>query len=244
MEMEADRMINLDLRPEDILTERDVIIEERNQRVENSAGALFREQRSAAMYLNHPYGTPIIGWKHEMEALDLDDALDFYKRFYAPNNAILVVAGDVEPERVLAKAEATYGKLKANPNLSKRVRPSEPKHLSPRRLTFRDERVAQPYVIRTYLAPERNAGNQREAAALTLLAEVLGGGQTSVFSKKLQFESQQAVYTSAFYSGTSFDATEFGMVIVPSQGISLEDAEAALDQTILDFIEQGSMRHN
>lgn len=183
MEMEADRMINLDLRPEDILTERSVIIEERNQRVENSAGALFREQRSAAMYLNHPYGTPIIGWKHEMEALDLDDALDFYKRFYAPNNAILVVAGDVEPERVLAKAEATYGKLKANPNLSKRVRPSEPKHLSPRRLTFRDERVAQPYVIRTYLAPERNAGNQREAAALTLLAEVLGGGQTSVFSK-------------------------------------------------------------
>ena len=239
MEMEADRMINLDLRPEDILTERDVIIEERNQRVENSAGALFREQRSAAMYLNHPYGTPIIGWKHEMEALDLDDALDYYKRFYAPNNAILVVAGDVEPELVLAKAEATYGKLKANPNLSKRVRPSEPKHLSPRWLTFRDERVAQPYVIRTYLAPERNAGNQREAAALTLLAEVLGGGQTSVFSKKLQFESQQAVYTSAFYSGTSFDATEFGMVIVPSQGISLEDAEAALDQTILDFIEQG-----
>ena len=104
MKMEADRMVNLRLSEADILTEREVIIEERNMRVENSPGALFREQKNAALYLNHPYGTPVIGWRHEMEQLDLDDALAYYRQFYAPNNAILVVAGDVTPEQVEAVA--------------------------------------------------------------------------------------------------------------------------------------------
>lgn len=92
MEMEADRMKNIQLDREDILTERDVIIEERNQRVENDPGSLFREQRMAAQYLNHPYGTPIIGWRHEMVNLDLDDALAYYEQFYSPNNAVLVLS--------------------------------------------------------------------------------------------------------------------------------------------------------
>lgn len=239
MEMEADRMKNIQLDREDILTERDVIIEERNQRVENDPGSLFREQRMAAQYLNHPYGTPIIGWRHEMVNLDLDDALAYYEQFYSPNNAVLVVAGDVEPDEVLALAQQHYGPIPRNEALPERVRRSEPPQMAERRISFSDPRVAQPYVMRTYLAPERDPGDQRKAAALTLLAEVLGGSQTAVMPQKLQFEEKRAVYAGAFYSGLSLDDTTFGVVNVPAEGVSLEDAEADMDRVIAEFIETG-----
>jgi zinc protease len=239
MQMESDRMVNLRLTEEDILTEREVIIEERNQRTENNAGALFREQRSAAQFLNHRYGVPIIGWRHEMETLNMEDALSFYEEFYAPNNAILVVSGDVEPDEVRVLAEKYYGVLPANPDLKPRSRPQEPPQTSARRMVFHDARVAQEYVTRTYLAPERDAGDQREAAALTLLASILGDGPTAVLPRELQFGTQQAVYTSAFYGGMSLDDTTFGLVIVPSQGISLQEAEDAMDATVAQFIKDG-----
>ena len=240
MEMEADRMVNLQLREEDIRTERQVILEERNQRVENEPGALFNEQLSAALYLNHPYGVPIIGWKHEMEALDREAALAFYETNYAPNNAILVVAGDVDPAEVRKLAEEHYGPLEPNPEVgAPRERPQEPPQLAERRLTYSDPRVAQPYLIRSYLAPERDPGDQERAAALTILAEVLGGGQTSVLNRELQFEMQAAVYTSAFYDGTQYDDTSFGLVVVPAEGVSLDSAEAELDRVLAEFMEEG-----
>ncbi len=240
MRMESSRMDGLRLVPEDIATERDVVIEERNQRTENDPGALFGEQRRAAQYLNHPYGTPIIGWKHEAEALTLEDAQAFYDRHYGPNNAILVVAGDVDPDKVRALAETYYGAVPANPNVVPRKRVTEPPHLAERRLTYADARVGQPYVIRTHLAPERDAGAQDEAAALTLLAELLGGsGTTSYLAEKLQFDTQTAIHTSAFYSGQALDDASFGLVIVPAEGVSLEEAEAALDGAVVAFMEDG-----
>jgi zinc protease len=239
MSMESDRMINLDLDPDDIYTERDVIIEERNQRTETNPNALFREQFNAALYQNHRYGVPVIGWRHEMSALELDDALDYYRQFYAPNNAILIVAGDVDPQQVFVLAQTYYGPIPANPNLGERTRPQEPPHSAARRLQFYDERVAQPYVVRSYLAPERDSGDQDRAAALTLLADVLGGSQTSVLVQKLQFDDPQAVYVSASYSGVSLDRTTFDLVIVPAEGVSLQQAEAALDAAVADFIETG-----
>ena len=239
MQMEADRMVNLRLDDEEIATEREVILEERNQRVENSPAALFREQKNAVQYYNHRYGIPIIGWRHEMVGLDRDDALAFYKRFYAPNNAILIVAGAVTPEEVRALAEEHYGPIPANPDLPARIRPSEPPQIAERRLIYRDARVAQPYVSRSYLAPERDSGAQDTAAALTILAEVLGSGTTSVLSEALQFDSQIATYTGAFYSGTSLDKTTFDLIVVPSEGVSLEEAEAEMDRVLQDFLKAG-----
>jgi len=236
MRMESDRMVNIRLSDEDILTEREVIIEERNQRTENNPGALFREQKNAAQYLNHRYGIPVIGWRHEMVTLDLDAALEYYERFYAPNNAILVVAGDVTPESVKALAEQYYGVLEPNPELTERARPIEPPQTAERRVIFRDARVAQPYVSRSYLAPERDAGAQREAAALTLLAELLGGGTTSYLTERLQFDTQKAVYTGAFYDGESFDDTSFTVIVVPADGVSLPEAEAAMDEAMQSFL--------
>ena len=241
MDMEASRMDGLDLVPEDIGTERDVVIEERNQRIENDPSALFNEQMRAAQYLNHSYGTPIIGWMHEAHALTLEDAVEFYKAHYGPNNAILVVAGDVDPENVLELAKEHYGVIPANENIAvPRMREEEPPQLAERRLVYSDPRIGNDYVSRSYLAPERDAGAQEEAAALFMLAEVLGGSPTtSVLAQKLQFDEQTSVYATAYYRSQSLDDTTFGLVNVPSEGVSLDEAEQALDQAIAEFMEEG-----
>ncbi|MBZ0128249.1 MAG: insulinase family protein [Rhodobacteraceae bacterium] len=240
MELESDRMRNLVISDEDVATERDVVLEERNTRTENNPGALFSEQRMAALYLNHPYGIPIIGWKHEVSALTRDDALAFYQKYYAPNNAILIVAGDVDPEYVQALAEHYYGQLEPSRGLEPRQRPGEPPQIAERRLLYADTRVSQPYVIRTYLAPERNPGDQKPAAALTLLAELLGGsGLSSVMGQKLQLDDKIAINVAAFYDGLSLDRSGFGLVVVPAEGISLQQAEAAMDKVLAEFLDSG-----
>ena len=241
MTMEADRMRNLVLPEADVLTERAVIIEERKSRTDSSPGALLSEQMRAAQFMNHPYGIPIIGWRHEMLDLSRQDALDFYALYYAPNNAVLVVAGDVTPDAVRTLAEAHYGPLAPSEGIKSRVRPSEPPQLAERRMTLRDVRVSEPYLIRSYLAPERDTGDQKSAAALTILAELLGGsGITSLFAQGLQFGPDPvAIYTSAFYDGMALDDTTFSVVAVPAPGVALEDAEAGLDRIMATFLETG-----
>lgn len=241
MKLEADRMRDLRLTEDVIVTERNVVIEERRQRTDSSPDALMGEQMSAAQYLNHPYGIPIIGWQHELEKLSLQDALDHYGRFYAPNNAILVVAGDVTPDAVREMAQTHYGPLKPSDAIVPRLRPQEPPQLSERRMTMTDARVSEPYVSRSYLAAERNSGDQRKAAALTILAELLGGsGQTSLLAEALQFGPDPvAIYASAYYDGTSVDKGTFNLVVAPAPDVSLSDAEAAMDKVLADFLEQG-----
>ena len=240
MEMEADRMRNLRLTEEDVTTERQVILEERAQRTDSDPGTLLMEQMRAAQYLNSPYGVPVIGWRHEMADLSREDALSYYKRFYAPNNATLVIAGDVTPDKVKVLAEEYYGPLEPSDGIVPRERAQEPPQLAERRLVLEDERVSEPYVFRTYLAPERDPGNQKEAAALTVLAELLGGnGQTSVLARALQFDRKVAVYTSAYYDGTSIDDATFGLMVMPAPDVSLADAEAELDKVLDDFLKNG-----
>jgi zinc protease len=240
MQYEADRMNNLVLTEEDIVSELGVILEERNQRTENSPNALAREQMRASQFLNHRYGVPIIGWKHEMETLDMDDALSFYDLYYSPNNAILVVAGDVQPDEVLALAQEHYGPIPMEPDLPERFRTQEPPQTAERRLIFEDPRVAQPYITRSYLAPERDAGAQEDAAALTYLADLLGGSPfASALGIALQFETSIAVYAGAYYDGLNLDDGTFGFTVVPSDGVSLQEAEDAMDAAIVDFLAAG-----
>jgi zinc protease len=240
MEMEADRMRDLRFADEEVVTERSVIIEERAERVDSSAGGLFNEQMRATFFHNHPYGIPIIGWRHEMEQLDREALVAFYDAHYWPNNAVLIVAGDVTPDEVRGLAETHYGPIPSNPDITVRTRPQEPPQIADRRLIYEDERVANPYVARAYYAPAREPGDQRQAAALTLLAEILGGsGQTSIFARQLQVEEERALFSAAFYDSTSYDASSFNIVNVPVPGISLEEAEADLDRTIAQFLEDG-----
>lgn len=237
MQMEANRMTNLALTPEDISTERRVVLEERAQVTDSNPGALAREQLMAAQYQNHRYGVPIIGWQHEVAQLDMPELTAFYERHYAPNNAVLVVAGDVDPQDVLALAREHYGPIPANADLPARARPTEPPQRAERRITYVDPRVSQPYLVRSYLAPQRQSGAQDDAAALVYLAELLGGSPfTSELGRALQFDTQTAIYTNASYGGMSLDATTFSFVVLPSEAVSLSDAEAAMDDVITAFM--------
>jgi zinc protease len=240
MGMEADRMVNLAPGEAGVRSERDVVLEERRQVVENDPGALFGEQRRATLYLNHPYARPVIGWEHAIRQFDRKAAMEFYRTHYAPNNAILVVAGDVTPGEVRRLAEKHFGPIPAAPEIGPRSRPQEPPHRAARHLEYQDARVRQPYLVRTYLAPPRRAGAQGEAAALQVLAELLGGSAvTSVMARALQFEQDVAIDTGAFYSGTGLDDQSFGLYITPRPGVALADAEARLDALLADFIAQG-----
>jgi zinc protease len=238
MQMEADRMTDLTLSEEEWRPERDVILNERGQVVESQPGRVFNEAMLAALYKAHPYGTPIIGWRHEMETLNGDDAKAFYRQHYAPNNAILIVAGDVDFEHAMELARTHYGPIPANPNVVPRQRPMEPPHVAERRLTMEDARVGTPYVSRMYLAPTRHDTDQ--AAALQMLAALLGGSPTtSVLERKLNFEQGVALSAWANYSGMSRDYGMFSLGIAPVDGVSLEEGEVALDAAIADFIREG-----
>lgn len=240
MQMEADRMINLRLDQSDWLPERDVILRERGQTLESSPDRVFGEQMRAALFQNHPYGRPIIGWRHEIAALTGDIATDFYRVHYAPNNATLVVAGDVNTDEVLDLARQYYGPIPAVADIPDRARPTEPPQLAERRLIMRDERVGQPYMNRLYLAPTRRTGDQREAASFQMLAALLGGSaQTSVLERRLTYDEGVSLVTWAGYSGTGLDNGTFSLGIMPAQGVSLQQAEDALDRVLAEFIETG-----
>lgn len=239
MTLEADRMENLVLRQEDILAERDVVNEERNQRTENNPGSLLREALNAALYQNHRYGIPIIGWQHEVNALTRDDAIAFYDKFYTPNNAILVVAGDVEPEAVKALAEKTYGKVKRRAEPGVRDRPKEPTPRAARRVEMEDARVRTPSFQRQYLVPSYNNDEDGEAEAFDVLSEIIGGGSTGRMYKALVVNDKIASNAGAWYQGGALDSTEFGFWGSPRAGKTLEEVEAATDKVIEKLIADG-----
>ncbi|MEM9764032.1 MAG: pitrilysin family protein [Pseudomonadota bacterium] len=238
MGMEADRMKNLRINDDLVATERDVVIEERNSRTDNDPSSLFGEQLRAALYLNHPYGIPIIGWRHEIETLNLEDALAFYERHYAPDNAVLVVAGDVTPEEVRALAEEHYGPLEPS-GRPPEARPSEPPQLAPRRLAMSDPRVRQPYVIRYYKVPAYGEGFEADAAALSVLSDVLADGKSSRFTQALEFGDGPAVGSSAWYIPTAKDTSSFGVYAAAKPGRTLDEVEAALDAELERIAAEG-----
>jgi zinc protease len=232
MGFEADRMANLRLSDEVVAPERDVVLEERRMRVETDPAAQLSEAMAAALFVHHPYGIPIIGWMHEIETLDRTHALDYYGRFYTPENAILVVAGDVAPEEVLRHADATYGRVAPRGARPVRVRPREPEPRAMRRVAVADPRVEQPTLQRLYLAPSVITGTGRESVALEVLAELIGGGPTSYLYRTLVLDKAVAVNAGAWYMASAIDDTRFALYLVPAHGVSLEAAEEALDAAI------------
>ena len=238
MKMEADRMVDVVITAAHVETEREVIIEERNSRTDNSPDALFSEQMRAALYLNHTYGVPIIGWRHEIDELDLDDVQEFYARYYAPDNAILIVAGDVTPESVRELAETYYGPLKPSGNPAD-ARPQEPPQLAPRRIDMEDPRVRQDYFMRSYLVPAYDPEDPKASAALMLFSSILGDGIASRLSQNLQIDQKIAIGTGAWYSPRARDITSMSLYGVPAPGHTLAEIEAALDAQIAELTETG-----
>lgn len=239
MEMEADRMANLTLADKEVLTERDVILEERRSRIENNPAAILDEQMDAALYLHHPYGVPVIGWEHEMAQLSRQHAIDFYERYYAPNNAILVVAGDVTPEEVKKNAIDTFGKLKANPAAPRAARPADPPQRVARRVTLEDPRAGKPSIHRDYLVPSYATAAPSEAEALDLLAKIAFDGPTSRLYRQLVVQDKLASSAGGSYMGSGLDSGKLSLYVVASDGTDLGKLEAALDGVVADVAANG-----
>jgi zinc protease len=238
MALEADRMTGLVLSDEVAKPELNVVLEELNMRVANNPGAQLGEQMDASLYLNHPYHRPVIGWRHEVEKLNYNDALAFYRRFYSPNNAIVVVAGDVTADEVKADAEATYGKVVDVANIGPRLRPTEPVQDAPRRVTLADPRVEQPSVSRYYLAPSSTTAKAGESEALEVLANVLSGSDGRLY-RTLVLDKGVALNAGAFYTDTALDYGKFGVFASPKPGVKLHDLETALDAALADVVAHG-----
>ena len=239
MDFEADRMTGLQLTDAVVLPERNVILEEQNQRVANNPRARLGEQIDAALFLNHPYGKPVIGWRHEMEQLSRDDAIGFYRRFYGPNDAVVVIAGDVDPGEAHKLAEETYGKVKRRIAILPRTRPQEPPPAAVRSLTLADARVEQPMIQRAYLVPSFATGKPGQSEALEVLAHILGSGSNSRLYRALVVDKQVAVMAAASYDSSALDMAKFGLYGAPRQGITLPQLEAEADAVIGQVIDQG-----
>lgn len=239
MRMEADRMVNLKLAENEVLTERDVILEERRSRVENNPSAVLDEQMNAVLYYSHPYRLPVIGWEHEIAKLSRENALAFYKHHYAPNNALLVVSGDVTPEEVRRLAEETFGKLPANPAITQRVRPQDPEPRAPRRVEYKDPRAGKPTVQRYYIAPSYRTAEPGEAEALDLLMKIVARGSTSRLYKALVVEQRIASSAGGYYGGSGMDSGKIAVYGVPTDGNTLDGVEAAIDKVLAEVREAG-----
>ena len=239
MALEADRITGLVLTDDVVRPELNVVLEEQNMRVANNPAARLGEQMDRALYLNHPYGRPVIGWRPEIEQLNREDALAFYRRFYSPNNAVVVVAGDITAEEVKADAEATYGKIADRAETNPRHRPMEPLQEAPRTVTLADMRVEQPSVSRDYLVPSENSAKPGESEALEVLAHVLGSGENCRLYRGLVVEQGLALNASASYAGTAVDYSKFAIFGAPKPGVSLPQLEAAIDGILAEVVAHG-----
>ncbi len=238
MEMEADRMANLRLEDAVVLPERGVILEERNSRTDNNPAALFSEQMEAAQFLSHPYGRPVIGWRHEIEKLTTEDALDHYRRHYGPDNAFLIVAGDITAATLRPLAEKYYGPLEPR-GIPQRVRPQEPPQLAARRLEMTDDHVAEASWQRSYLAPSYSRRGDGDPDALEVLSQILGGGATSRLYRALIIEKAIAASAASSYQGTSLDNGQFYVHATPRIGQPVTALETAVDQVLAQVLKEG-----
>lgn len=239
MKLEADRMENLVLTEDVVAPERDVVLEERRMRVDSEPGSRLREALNAITFVNHPYGSPVIGWESEIEALNKDAALAFYDRFYTPNNAVLVVAGDVDVDDVRRIATETYGMVprRAEPGL--RARPAEPPLSGERRIAVSDPRVRQESLSQTWIVPSQSTGTGQTPEALDVLAYILGEGPSSRLHKSLVLEKEAALGAGAYYQGNALDDGRFGVYASPRPGHTLEDMERLISEEIETLLKTG-----
>jgi zinc protease len=239
MDIEADRMRNLVLSPDVIAGERAVVLDERRQRIEAQPSSILAEEINATLFQNHPYRIPVIGWNHEIADLSREDALAFYDRYYAPNNALVVVTGDVDPEAVLALAEDTYGLVARGPDLPERQRPQEPPQDTSRTVTLADPRVSLPSFSRSWVVPSYRIAPDGEAEALDVLSAILSDGIRSRLYQKLVVETGMAASAGASYGGSSYDDGTFSLYGTPRPGTTLEALEQAIYAEIDTIIADG-----
>lgn len=200
-------------------------------RVDNQPNALLGEQMRAALFLNHPYHYPIIGWRHEMATLSKEQVFAMYRRYYRPNNAVLVLSGDITKDEAQALVQKYYGGLpKGEP--MERHWPDEPQPVAERRVVLRDAKVEQPRFMRFYLAPSYVQGETQHAVPLSLFEQVMGGTDTSRLYQELVVKRKLAVSVSLSYQGMSRGPGMVTIAATPQDGVDLPQLEAAIDDAL------------
>ena len=238
MAIEADRMVNLKIKSDEVDAERDVVLEERRSRTDNSDAARLAEHVNAVFFLAHPYRTPVIGWSDDIRTLTAETAEAFYRRWYAPNNAILVVAGDVTAEQVRSLATEHYGPLPRR-DIATRRWVGEPPPVAARRLSMQSSQVRQPQWRRRYLAPSYVYGDRQHAYGLQVLNEILGGGTIGRLYRSLVVERKIALAAGSWYGPDGLGPSSFGFYATPADGRSVDEIEVAIDAEIQSLLETG-----
>lgn len=232
MRMEADRMANLEIIEKELTPEREVVLEERRMRIDNSPAALLDEQVRAELFgRDKPYGTPTAGFVEDVRKLGVEDLTAFYRSHYAPNNAVLIVAGDTTSDAVYRLADKYYGAIPPRA-VPPRVRPETGGVTLPQTVSRADQRVAEPSWGRDFLAPSYHMGETRHAYALQVLARLFGGSETSRLWRALVVEKKAALSASANYSAASLGLSSFGFDVSPAPNHDFAVIERAIaDET-------------
>ena len=241
MKLEADRMRNLKLTNEDFAKEIKVVMEERRLRTDDQPHALLFEKMVSVAYQSHPYRRPIVGWMNDLENMRVSDAQEWYDRWYAPNNAVLVVVGDVDSKEVYSLAQKYYGKIKARPitSLTLRKPQKEVTQTGIKRLQVKAP-AKMPYLIMGYHAPVLNdADVDWEPYALEMLVGILNGNESARLNKELVREKQIASSINADYDSTGRGPGMFFLNGIPSEGKSAAELEVALRNEIESVINEG-----
>jgi len=236
--MEADRMQNLRITAETAEPELSVIIRERQQRTDNSPDGIFVEKLQAKFMPKYPYGRPIIGWKKDMETLSVADAMAFYDAYYAPNNAIVVISGDVKVEDVISLAAATFGRVEKRDVPRPRVFRSAPEPQE-KDFTYADARVEQPEVLWRFVAPSYATQKDNAAYAYEVLSETLDGGEVGLLYKKLVKEQGIASGVGASYDPDARGETTFALSASLRAGQSHEKLKEALKSALDEAAQKG-----
>jgi zinc protease len=238
LRLEADRMANLTLSAEEFAKEIRVVMEERRLRTDDRPRSLVYEQLMATALTAHPYRNPIIGWMNDLENMRVEDLREFYQRWYTPNNATLVVVGDVVPADVLALAGKYFGAIPSRA-LPARKPQDEPVQLGAKRVTVKAP-AELPYVLMTFRAPPlRDAERDSEPYALEMLAAVLDGGQAARLNRTLVRKERIASSADAAYDGIARGPGFFYLSAIPTPGKTAADVEAGLRREMVRIIEHG-----
>lgn len=237
MQMEADRMMNLKPPADHFASEKKVVLEERRQRTENDPRGLFFEQMRSALFTNHPYSIPTIGWMNEIKTYEWNDVKNFYDTWYAPNNAVVIISGDISLKTAKKLAEKTYGKLKPK-ELPKRQRQLVPPAVSETTLTLEHDVIHQDSFYHIMIAPSYS-NNREDALALTMLQEILSGGPTTRLYKSLAVEQKKAVSTDLYYHGQMKDYGTIHIAATPVEGVDIKELEGLVYAEINNVIKNG-----
>ena len=237
LELEADRMMNLQLQDEKFLKEIQVVMEERRMRTEDRPTSQLYEQLNAAAFVNHPYHNPIIGWMTDLEAMETADLAAWYRRWYMPNNAILVIVGDVDTATIRQQVEQYFGPLKAGDLRPPKIQQEVPQ-TGERRITVKLP-AKLPHLMMGYHVPQLTRGDDSwESYALDVLAAVLDGGSSARLARELQRGQAIAASASAGYRGVMRDAGLFTLDGTPTQGHTIAELETALRAQIQHLMDE------